>query len=333
MTISSDSSRRLIEERLDSHVIAASWLGDNAHFVLADGRMAMIGADARAQTRSAGGAVLVAAVAKGMIATGSDDGCVRLFKDDGPGALVGDEQGRWIDALTLREDGALAWSVGKQVKARDGRGETRTLTSSSSVRGLSFFPKGYRLAIGGYNGVTLWFPNLDAEPERLEWRGSHLDVTVSPDGRFVVSTMQENALHGWRVADRKNMRMTGYPGKTRSLSWSMDGDWLATSGAEACVIWPFAGKDGPMGKPPRECGVHTARVSRVAFHPRALQVAVGYEDGWILFCRLDAEQDAPVRVTADASTAGAVSALAWSADGKRLLYGTQAGAIGMATIS
>ena len=147
------------------------------------------------------------------------------------------------------------------------------------MRGLCFLPKGYRLALAHYNGVSLWFPNADAAPSVLEWKGSHLDATVSPDGRFLVTSMQENALHGWRLADSRNMRMTGYPGKTRSLSWSHDGHWLATSGADACVVWPFKDKDGPMGKAPRECGVRPSRVTQVAFHPRALVVAIGYADG------------------------------------------------------
>ena len=86
--------------------------------------------------------------------------------------------------------------------------------------------------------------------------------------RFVVTSMQENSLHGWRlVPDKGNMRMSGYPSKTRSVSWSGDGKWLATSGAEAAILWPFDSKEGPMGKPPRECGVRPAKVSRVAFHP------------------------------------------------------------------
>ena len=98
--------------------------------------------------------------------------------------------------------------------------------------------------------------------------------------------MQENALHGWRIEDSRNMRMTGYPGKTRSLSWSHDGQWLATSGADAAVVWPFKDKDGPMGKAPRECGVRQARVTQVAFHPKALVVAIGYADGLVLLTRL-----------------------------------------------
>ena len=66
--------------------------------------------------------------------------------------------------------------------------------------------------------------------------------------------MQENALHGWKLADGKHMRMTGYPAKVKSLSWSAKGKWLASSGAPAAILWPFQAKDGPMGKAPMELG-------------------------------------------------------------------------------
>ena len=195
------------------------------------------------------------------------------------------EKGKWIDALAAR-DGALAWSAGKTARARDPKGVVKSWTAPTTVRGLAFLPKGYRIAAAHYNGVSLWFPNADAAPQVMEWKGSHLDATVSPDGRFLVTSMQENALHGWRLSDSRNMRMTGYPGKSRSLSWSHDGHWLATSGADACVVWPFKDKDGPMGKPPRECGVRPQRITQVAFHPRALVVAIGYDDGLVMLCRL-----------------------------------------------
>ena len=160
----------------------------------------------------------------------------------------------------------LAWSTGKQVFARDPNGEIRTLAAPSSVRGLAFLPKGYRLAISHYNGASLWFPNAAAAPDELNWKGSHLDITVSPDGRFVVTAMQENALHAWRIADKKDLRLSGYPGKPRSLSWSSDGQWLATSGAEAAIVWPFNSKEGPVNKAPLELGVsagegHLCRLS------------------------------------------------------------------------
>jgi len=201
----------------------------------------------------------------------------------------------------------------------------KTWDAPSSVRGLAFQPKGYRVAATHYNGATLWFPKVEGAPQTLSWKGAHLDATFSPDGRFLITSMQENALHGWRLVDSRDMRMTGYPGKTRSLSWSHDGNWLATSGADAAVVWPFKDKDGPMGKAPRECGVRETRVTKVAFHPKALVVAMGYADGLVLLCRLADAAEILVR----APGGGAVAALAWSFDGARLLFGLESGEAGL----
>ena len=126
------------------------------------------------------------------------------------------------------------------------------------------------------------------------------------------------------------MRMSGYPSKVRSLAWSADGEWLATSGADCCVIWPFRDKDGPMKKPPLECAVRKAKVSRVAFHPKSPLLAVGYEDGWLLLCRpADNSEILVRRPDADRS---AVSALAWSPDASRLLFGTAGGEAGLLAV-
>lgn len=204
-------------------------------------------------------------------------------------------------------------------------GNVKTLALPSSARGLAFAPKGYRLAVSHIDGASLWFPNTQAEPEKLTWKGSHLDITISPDNRFVVTTMLESQLHGWRLADMGHMRMSGYPGKVRSFSWSHDGLWLATSGAEAAIVWPFA-KDGPMGKAPRECGVRPAKVTQVAFHPKALVLAIGYEDGWVFLVRLTDASELVVRSGGDGSP---ISALGWDRDGKHLVFGAESGASGL----
>lgn len=314
---------------LGAHVTAACFLGRTPAFALGDG--AIVFADIGEERRVAAhpdAAILTACVAGGRLITGGDDGRVVATSANGACEEIANEKGRWIDALAGRDDGAMAWAAGKQVRARDARGEAKSWSAPSSVRGLAYAPKGYRLAIAHYNGASLWFPNAAADPEFFEWKGSHLDVTLSPDGRFLVTSMQENMLHGWRVADGKHMRMTGYPAKPRSLSWSHDGNWLATSGADACIVWPFQGKDGPMGKPPRECAVRSAKITQVAFHPTALIIAIGYEDGWIMLVRLTDSAELLVRRTPEGARA-AITALCWDKAGKRLLFGADDGAAGV----
>jgi WD40 repeat protein len=307
-------------------VVAAAFLGSEPALACANGAIRLGGREIAAHPD---GAILCATLDGERLLTGGDDGRVVATSAHGETEALADEKGKWIDALAAR-DGALAWSAGKTVRARDAKGGVKSWTAPTTVRGLAFLPKGYRVAAAHYNGVSLWFPNADAAPQFLEWKGSHLDATVSPDGRFLVTSMQENALHGWRLADGRNMRMTGYPSKTRSLSWSHDGHWLATSGAEACVVWPFKEKDGPMGKPPRECGVRPQRITQVAFHPRALVVAIGYADGVVLLARLGDAAEILVRNAEPGE--GAISALAWDKPGARLLFGTDAGRAGLLTL-
>ena len=310
-------------------VVGAGFLGRTPALALADGAvvLAEIGAEQRVAPHD-GAAILVAAFDGKRVVTGGDDGRVVATDASGKVETIAKEKG-WIDALACRADGALAWSSGKTVRARDAKGDVKSWAAPSSVRGLAFFPKGYRLAVAHYNGASLWFPNTAAAPDFLEWKGSHLDAQVSPDGRFVVTSMQENMLHGWRIADKKNMRMTGYPAKSRSLDWSHDGAWLATSGADGCIVWPFSGKDGPMGQPPRECGVRSnVIVTRVAFHPKAPIVVIGYDDGWILLVRLADGAEVLVRRTEEGAR-DAISALAFDAAGGRLVFGTAAGQAGV----
>ena len=149
--------------------------------------------------------------------------------------------------------------------------------------------------------------------------------SFSPDGRFLITAMQEPALHGWRLADGNNLRMSGYPAKVRSMSWSADGKALATSGATELIIWPFQGKDGPMGKEPRMIAPAERRVAIVACHPQKDVAAVGYEDGLVLLVRLSDGAEVLARRPAGA----AVSALAWDRTGGVLAFGTEAGDAGI----
>jgi WD40 repeat protein len=159
----------------------------------------------------------------------------------------------------------------------------------------------------------------------LDWQGSHLGVTFSPDHKFLVTAMHEPALHGWRLADSRHMRMTGYPARVRSMSWSAGGKALATSGADTVIVWPFASKDGPMGKEPAMLAPLQARVSVVACHPKQDLLAAGYSDGTILMVRMSDGAEILVRKNA----AVAVAALGWNDKGTLLAFAAEDGDAGL----
>ena len=331
MTLSSTLVDKVETIGLREPVAAAAFLGGAPVFALADGTLHFgDGAEGRRIPAHQDAAILVVARDGDRLVTGGDDGRVVATDAKGGVEVIGDEKGKWIDAVAAR-GGAVAWTAGKVARARSAKGDAKSLDLPSTSRGLAFFPKGYRLAIAHYGGATLWFPNA-GKPEALDWAGSHLDATISPDGRFLVTSMQENMLHGWRLADGKHMRMAGYPGKTRSFSWSHDGKWLATSGADACIVWPFSGKEGPMGQAPRECGVHSAIVTRVAFHPAALVIAMGYDDGLVMLARLTDGSEILVRRPAQEDDRARISALAWDEKGARLAFGAENGDAGVLSL-
>ena len=308
-------------------IVGVHFFGTTPVFVL--GEQALLFAPAGGEHRVLvhDGGILASVSDGARIVTGGDDG--KLVATDADGAheiIATDDKKRWIDQVALGPDGAVAWSAGKTAHVRTRKGELRSFDAPSTVAGLCFAPKGFRLAIAHYNGATLWFPNAaGAKPETFEWKGSHLAVTISPDGKYLMTAMQESTLHGWRIADAKNMRMSGYSARVRSLGWTAGGDFLATSGAEQLILWPFDGKDGPMGKQPTMLAPSQARVAVVACHPKQPVVAAGYSDGTVLMVRLDDGASIAARL-ADGDP---VSAIGWDAAGRILAFGTESGDAGV----
>jgi WD40 repeat protein len=314
-------------------VVGTYFLGTKAVFVLGDEALLLVAGsgEPRRVDVHAGGILAAAGDGERIVTAGDDGKVVATAVDMTTATIATDSKHRWIDHVAIAPDGTVAWSAGKESYVQPRKGdEPRMIVAPSTVGGLAFAPKGMRLAIAHYNGVTLWFPNAAAAtPERLEWKGSHIGVTFSPDGRYLVTAMQEPSLHAWRVVDGKSMRMSGYSAKVRAMSWTADGKWLATSGAPEIIIWPFGGKDGPMGKQPLMLAPAENKVSAVACHPGNDVIAAGYNDGLILLVRMADGAE----ILARDPGGSPLSTLAWNAAGTLLAFGTEEGDAGIVDLA
>lgn len=274
------------------------------------------------------GAVLSLCVDRepGAVLSGGDDGQLIRTTLDGSSTCLATFGRDWIDHVDAsRASGVRACSAGRQVHVwRQGARAPDVLDHPSTVGGLAIDTRGRRIAAAHYGGVTVHERGKRGyRPIKLAFQGSHLGVTFSPDGRFVISSMQENMLRGWRLADRTDLRMAGYPTKVHSLRWVGTLPWLATTGAGFAVCWPFDGRDGPMDRPPLTVAEGRGQIATsVTGIAGADLVFTGFEDGAVLFAELRRDgEDYAVR----GSTGSAVSALEVSPDLRWLLVGDEAG--------
>jgi len=323
---------RAMTFQFDAYVTAAHFQKDGtAVFALGDGTVRF---ESGQSVEAHDGAILCACLhpsGEGLL-TGGDDGRVVWSRASGVQEIA-KIPGRWIDAIDASPESKLiAFAAAKELHVRDSADPafSRVFVHEKSVAAVAFEPKGRRIAAATYGGAWLWYAKIaEQKPYVLKWAGSHVGLAFSPDGKFLMSAMQENALHGWRVADDKNLRMGGYPVKVKSLAFVAKGQLLITSGANGLVAWPFAGATGPMGKQAAEVGFdESAMVLRVDGTPGGQWVCAGLDDGRVWVCDLAGQKITPLKAEKGAE----ITALAMSKDGLRVAWGDEDGAAGVASV-
>lgn len=264
--------------------------------------------------------------------SGGDDGRLVETTADGACRELLHAPGQWIDTVAAAENRS-AVAIGREVRLLDANGAEigRTADHPSTVSGLAFNPKGKRVAVSHYDGVTLWWTStFGGTPTRYRWRGSHIGITWSPDGKFLITATQENELHGWRLSDGADMRMSGYPAKIRSFAWIAKPPHLVNAGSDSVTAWPFAG-GGPMGKDASEFGKRPeCLVTTVGAHPKRPLVAFGYDDGEVRVAEIP--DGRMVGVFRD-KRQGRMANIAWSPDGRAIGVGTEGGSVALIDLS
>ena len=298
--------------------------GDGHIYLLRPGMAAPLSVEADAD-----GAVLTLFPYGDGAYAGTDTGHVGLVTATGEWLPIRHYPGQFIEHLAYdAKTGLLAIGVGKTVRLINRQGdEIRNLgPHASTVAGLAVSPLGARLAVAHYNGVSIWpLDNAKSTPRLLNWKGAHGALTYSPDGKWLVSAMQEQAIHLWRLSDGLDLQMRGYPGKITQFSWDSEGQLLATSGGTGVPLWNFRDKlKGPAGTQAQVVANSSAEellVTAVACHPQGPFAAVGYSDGLILLTNLTEDRAVLLKEPGQ----GACTSLTWDSEGIYLLTGTEGG--------
>ncbi|MEM9707248.1 MAG: WD40 repeat domain-containing protein [Pseudomonadota bacterium] len=269
------------------------------------------------------GVVLSIAADGDGVVTGGDDGRFLSISAEGDVEEITHFGTRWVDCVASSH-GHRACSSGKEAHVwLAGRPKAAVFEHASTIGGLAFDDKGKRIAVAHYGGATVWQHDKRWKSSKLFWKGFHGDTCFSPNGKYLVTAMQENALHAWRLRDKGNFAMPGYPAKIKSLTWVGDTPHLVTSGADEAIAWPFDGKDGPMGRKPVCVAYNEDELVTVVQNlPGDEAVFAGFQDGSVLFAKLDDMASARV---VRGSTGAEVTAIAVLPSGSDLLIGDSRG--------
>lgn len=260
-----------------------------------------------------------------ILASGGLDNSAALWAPDKGTELRRLKAGRgWVQNLAWSERGILATTAGRELRLWDAHGGELYAfePASSTLTGLSWQGEDM-LMTSCYGGVEVWRAHAAKAVRIYEWKGSLLQLAVSPDRRTLAAPTQENAIHLWDAESADDFQMSGYPTKVTALAWRHDSRYFATGAGASVVIWDFAGA-GPQGTEPLTVAAHTARINTIGFSHADARMASGGDDGIVAVYDTSSQR----RVASQREDA-AVSVLAWSPDDRAILAGYASGRLSL----
>lgn len=278
------------------------------------------------------GAPLIAASAQSGFLAGASDG--RVVRATATGEI--DDTDIRLDAIVAldhaRGQGVTAVSDGADVfLAMASGGIIRSLVrhGSGNVAALGFSPSGRQLAVCRGNEISIW--TLVGEPALIRTIGfpqAPAAARWSADSEWIACPLASGGFGVARLVDGKAGTVGEFPALVRAVSWSERADALIASGAFRIAAWsmklpPLEGETGGAlvtGRP------GLVVVETVAGHPTRPLAAAGFANGQIVVARIGERDELLVK-----PSGGAVTALAWSADGRHLAAGTTDGGASLIT--
>jgi WD40 repeat protein/CHAT domain-containing protein/tetratricopeptide (TPR) repeat protein len=240
---------------------------------------------------------------------------------------------RTARALVYSADGKrlVVADAGGEVHIYDTRDYSRTAVlkkHKGAVQAVALSPDGRLLATGGADRtVHLW--DL-GKAKLLHTRQFHQDgveaLAFSPDGRTLASGSRDHEVKLWSIPDMEQQRVLRCPQGVLSLAWAHDGRSLAVGLSEGLQLWDA---NGTVAREHLHGDGFGDAVRGIAFSADDTLVAAAF-NGSRSVRLIDLVAGRPVVSRPSKTLSGhrkTIRALVFSADGKMLASGDEAGEI------
>lgn len=210
---------------------------------------------------------------------------IRLLTVDGEIINLVDEED-WFEHVAISSDGKfILASKGKTLYSLEkketsyeliGKDSSFTSTISDVIFSVDSF------LISNYGGIREYSVSKLKDYTLFEWKTSLLNISRSPNKKYIAAGTQENAIHFWPYPLKKeeDFQMGGYHSKVDTILWSEDSKKFFVNGLEDVHIWDFS--DGPpYGKSPQILGCGYGKIIDFIYNGNLL-VAVSKE-GFIFY--------------------------------------------------
>ncbi|MBZ9841470.1 WD40 repeat domain-containing protein [Mesorhizobium sp. CA5] len=227
--------------------------------------------------------------------------------------------------------GMVAVSSGQDIFLARGGIEAVRLQRDAppSTDALAFSPGGRRLACGQEHRLSTWMVEGEPTPMRDFAFSAHpMSICWSGDGAWLACGLETGGLALVSASDDRTAIVAGFPSSVRTVCWSAPGDALFASGAFRIAGWSMTAPplDGETSGALETGRAGLVPVEAVAAHPQKKLIAAGYANGRITVAQIGTRDELLVR-----PLGSAVTALAWSGDGRHLALGTVDGTAAIIT--
>lgn len=234
------------------------------------------------------------------------------------------DEDEWFEHLEISEDGNLLFvSAGKSLCVfvhKDGVFElmNRDESFDSTISDIVFNAGSF--LVSNYGGVREYKSKDLINFNLFKWKTSLLNISWSPNKKYIATGTQENAIHFWPypLQKGKDFLMGGYPSKVNLTLWSSDSKEFVVNGYDDVIIWDFS-QGPPVGKKPRffDCG--NGKITDILYNDELL--VAGNNKGIITYF-FPANSHEPAKIHA---VAGTITCLNLASDGIELYVGAADG--------